>query len=82
MGKSMVDELQPMNVFNSAINVATLDAGIKIAATVDPGAWFLNPQSGIVNLSNIEMATTAIGAMNSSITRLGKNLATVTTVTP
>lgn len=82
MGKSMVNELQAMNVFNSAINVASLDAGIKIAATVDPNAWFLNPQSGIVNLSNIEMATTAIGAMNSSVTRLGQNLATVTTVKP
>ena len=70
-----VSELQNMNVFNGAVNVATLDAGIKIAATVDSNAWFLNPQTGVVNLSNIAMATTAIGAMNSSITKLGVSLA-------
>lgn len=70
-----VSELQTMSVFNTAINTATLDAGIKIAAAVDPNAWFLNPQTGVVNLSNIAMTTTAIGAMNSSITRLGANLA-------
>ena len=71
---SLTNELQNMNVFNGAINVAALDAGIKISAIVDPNAWFLNPQSGIVNLSNIAMATTAIGAMNSSITKLGVSL--------
>jgi hypothetical protein len=71
---SLTNELQAMNVFNGAINVAALDAGIKIAAAVDTGAWFLNPQTGIVNLSNIAMATTAIGAMNSSITKLGVSL--------
>lgn len=71
---SLTNELQSMNVFNGAINVAALDAGIKISAIVDPNAWFLNPQSGIVNLSNIAMATTAIGAMNSSITKLGVSL--------
>lgn len=72
---SKVTELQAMNVFNGAVNVASLDAGIKIAGNVDAGAWFLNPQTGVVNLSNIAMTTTAIGAMNSSITRLGANLA-------
>lgn len=66
-----VHELQNMNVFNAAINVADLDASIVITATVDPNAWFLNPQTGVVNLSNIEMSTTNIGAMNSSLTRLG-----------
>lgn len=70
-GSSKVDELQAMNVFNTAINVAANDASIKIAATVDPNAWFLHPQTGVVNLSNIEMSTTNIGAMNSSLTRLG-----------
>ncbi|MDO8719349.1 MAG: hypothetical protein Q7K20_10265 [Polaromonas sp.] len=72
---SLVNELQAMRVFNGAVNVASLDAGIKIAANVDTNAWFLNPQTGVVNLSNIAMTTTAIGAMNSSITRLGANLA-------
>jgi len=71
LGTSAVNDLQNMNVFNMAINVADLDASIKIAAAVDTGAWFLNPQTGVVNLSNIEMSTTAIGAMNSSLTRLG-----------
>lgn len=66
-----VNELQAMNVFNTAINVAALDASIKVTAAVDPNAWFLNPQTGVVNLSNIEMSTTNIGAMNSSLTRLG-----------
>jgi hypothetical protein len=70
-----VTELQSMNVFNTAINVAALDASIKVTASVDPNAWFLNPQTGVVNLSNIEMSTTNIGAMNSSLTRLGVNLA-------
>jgi hypothetical protein len=70
-GSSMVEELQAMNVFNTAINVAALDASIVITAAVDPNAWFLNPQTGVVNLSNIEMSTTNIGAMNSSLTRLG-----------
>lgn len=69
-----VSELQAMDVFNSAINVAALDASIKVAATVDSSAWFLGPQTGVVNLSNIEMATTNIGAMNSSFTRLGVKL--------
>jgi hypothetical protein len=70
-----VSELQTMNVFNTAINTATLDAGIRVVAAVDPNAWFLNPQTGVINLSNVSMATTAIGAMNSSLTRLGANLA-------
>lgn len=68
---SKINELQSMSVFNTAINAATLDAGIKVFAAVDPNAWFLNPQTGVVNLSNVAMATTAIGAMNSSVTRLG-----------
>ena len=70
-GSSKVEELQKMNVFNTAINVAALDASITITAAVDTNAWFLNPQTGVVNLSNIEMSTTNIGAMNSSLTRLG-----------
>jgi hypothetical protein len=70
-----VTDLQNIGVFNAAINVAAMDAGIKVAAAVDTGAWFLNPQTGVVNLSNISMATTAIGAMNSSITKLGTTLA-------
>ena len=75
---SKVSELQNMNVFNAAINAASLDGGIKVYAAVDPNAWFLNPQTGVVNLSNVAMATTAIGAMNSSTTRLGANLSTPT----
>jgi hypothetical protein len=74
---SNVDELQSMNVFNMALNAAPIVAGVKIAAVVDPNAWFLNPQTGIVNVSNLQLATTAIGAMNSSITHLGKNLTTL-----
>ena len=74
---SNVDELQSMNVFNMALNAAPIVAGVKIAAAVDPNAWFLNPQTGIVNVSNLQIATTAIGAMNSSITHLGKNLTTL-----
>jgi hypothetical protein len=70
-GMNKISELQSMNVFNTAINVAALDASITVTAAVDPNAWFLNPQTGIVNLSNIEMSTTNIGAMNSSLTRLG-----------
>lgn len=70
-----VSDLQNIGVFNAAINVAALDAGIKVAAVTDPNAWFLNPQTGLVNLNNISMATTAIGAMNSSITKLGTTLA-------
>jgi len=73
-----VSELQNINVFNTAINLGALDAGIKVAANVDPNAWFLNPQTGVVNLSNVAMATTAIGAMNSGVTRLGANLSTPT----
>lgn len=68
---SKINELQNMNVFNTTINAATLDAGIRVTAAVDTNAWFLNPQTGVVNLSNVAMATTAIGAMNSSVTRLG-----------
>jgi hypothetical protein len=71
-----VTELQSMNVFNMALNVAPLVAGVKIAAAVDTNAWFLNPQTGIVNLSGLQIATTAIGAMNSSVTHLGANLTT------
>jgi hypothetical protein len=74
---SNVDELQSMNVFNMALNAAPIVAGVKIAAVVDPNAWFLNPQTGIVNVSNLQLATTAIGDINSSITHLGKNLTTL-----
>ena len=73
-----ISELQNMAVFNTAVNAAALDAGIKVVANVDPSAWFLNPQTGVVNLSNVAMATTAIGAMNSGVTRLGANLTTPT----
>lgn len=75
-----VSELQNMAVFNTAVNAGALDAGIKVVASVDPTAWFLNPQTGVVNLSNVAMATTAIGAMNSSVTRLGANLSPTVTV--
>lgn len=75
---SKINDLQNMNVFNTAINAASLDAGIRVVASVDSNAWFLNPQTGVVNLSNVAMATTAIGAMNSSTTRLGANLSTPT----
>lgn len=77
---SKLTDLQSMNVFNTAINTATLDAGIRVAAIVDDNAWFLNPQTGVVNLSNVAMATTVIGAMNSSVTRLGANLSPTVTV--
>lgn len=76
-GSAMVEELQDMSVFNMALNVAPIVAGVKIAAAVDANAWFLNPQTGIVDVSNMQLATTAIGAMNSSITHLGKNLTTL-----
>jgi hypothetical protein len=75
---SKVSELQSANVFNMAINAASLDGGIKIAAAVDTNAWFLNPQTGVINLSNVAMSTTVIGAMNSATTRLGANLSTPT----
>lgn len=75
---SKVSELQDMNVFNAAINAASLDGGIKVYASVDPNAWFLNPQTGVINLSNVAMSTTVIGAMNSATTRLGANLSTPT----
>jgi hypothetical protein len=75
-----ISELQNMAVFNTAINAAALDAGIKVVASVDPASWFLNPQTGVVNLANVAMATTAIGAMNSSVTRLGANLSPTVTV--
>jgi hypothetical protein len=75
-----VTDLQQMNLFNTAINTATLDAGIRVAAIVDENAWFLNPQTGVVNLSNVAMATTVIGALNSSTTRLGANLSPTVTV--
>jgi len=77
---SKVSELQNMNVFNAAINAASLDGGIKVYASVDPNAWFLNPQTGIINLSNVAMSTTVIGAMNSATTRLGANLSPTVTV--
>jgi hypothetical protein len=70
-----LSDLQKSNIFNMALNVASIDAGVKIAAAVDPNAWFLNPQTGVVNLSNLQLATTAIGAMNSSVTKLGTSLA-------
>ena len=76
-----INELQNMNVFNAAINAASLDGGIKVYASVDPNAWFLNPQTGVINLANVAMSTTVIGAMNSSVTRLGANLSSTPTVT-
>ena len=75
---SKVSELQNMNVFNAAINATSLDGGIKVYASVDPNAWFLNPQTGIIHLSNVAMSTTVVGAMNSATTRLGANLSTPT----
>lgn len=74
LSSSMTDKLQNMNVFNMAVNMAPLVAGVNIAAVVDPNAWFLNPQTGIVNLAGLSVATTAIGAMNSSLTSLGAKL--------
>jgi|GEM_PF-5239027 hypothetical protein len=74
LATSVVDKLQTMNVFNMAVNMAPLVAGVNIAATLNPDSWFLGPQTGVVNLSGLQTATTAIGAMNSSITRLGAKL--------
>jgi hypothetical protein len=74
LASSTTDKLQNMNVFNMAVNMAPLIAGVNIAATVDTNAWFLGPQTGVVNLSGLSVATTAIGAMNSSITSLGAKL--------
>jgi microcompartment protein CcmL/EutN len=77
LAESMTEDLQSMNVFNMALNVAPIVAGVKIAALKDDGAWFLNPQSGIVNVSNLQSATTPSGAINSSIPHLAKNLTTL-----
>jgi hypothetical protein len=74
LATSVTDSLQSMNVFNMALNMAPLAAGVTIAATVDPKAWFLNSQTGIVNLAGVTIATTTIGAMNSSLTSLGAKL--------
>jgi citrate lyase alpha subunit len=74
LSSSMTDKLQTMNVFNMAVNMAPLVAGVNIAASVDEKAWFLNPQTGVVNLAGLSVATTAIGAMNSSLTSLGAKL--------
>lgn len=70
----LTDKLQTMNVFNMAVNMAPLVASVNIAATVNDKAWFLNPDNGSVKLAGLTAATTAIGAMNSSITKLGTAL--------
>ena len=74
LSSSLTDKLQNMNVFNMAVNMAPLVAGVNIAAVVNKDAWFLNPDNGSVKLSGLQVATTTIGAMNSSITRLGAKL--------
>jgi hypothetical protein len=74
LSTSLTDSLQKMNVFQMAVNMAPLVAGVNIAATVDSNAFFLSPQTGVVNLAGLQVATTTIGAMNSSVTRLGARL--------
>ncbi|NDP65035.1 hypothetical protein [Polaromonas sp.] len=74
LSSSLTDKLQSMNVFNMAVNMAPLVASVNIAATMNKDAWFLNPDNGSVKLAGLTAATTAIGAMNSSITKLGTAL--------
>jgi len=74
LASSLDDKLQKMNVMQMAVNMAPLLANVTISATVNPNAWFLNPDNGSVKLSGLQVATTTIGAMNSSITRLGAKL--------
>lgn len=74
---ALVEQLQPTSAFNMALNAAPVAAGVRMAATVDTAAWFLNPQTGVVDLANLQITTTAIGAMNSGLTHLGQRLASL-----
>lgn len=73
-GRAKLRELQVMSTFNMALNAAPVVGGARIAATLADQAWFLNPQTGVIELSRLQIATTALGAMNSSLSHLGTNL--------
>lgn len=76
-GRAKVQKLQGMSTFNMALNAAPIVGGATIAATVADQAWFLNQQTGVIELANLQVATTALGAMNSSLSHLGKNLTAI-----
>ena len=60
-----------IGIVNMAFNTGDIDARVNIIASVVESDWFLHQASPAnVNLSNISISTMAIGAINSSVTRL------------
>lgn len=61
-----------IGIVNMAFNTGDINASVNMIASVVEPEWFLHQaQAANVNLSNISISTMAIGAINSSITRLG-----------
>jgi hypothetical protein len=61
-----------IGIVNMAFNTGDIDASVNMIASVVEPDWFLHQaQPANVSLSNISISTMAIGAINSSITRIG-----------
>ncbi len=54
-----------------AVNLAPIDASVNLTAVYQPGNVFHAPSGGMVDVTNLNITTTAVGAINSGTLRLG-----------
>jgi hypothetical protein len=54
-----------------AMNTAAIDASVNMTAVYQAGNVFHAPSGGMVDLTNINLTTTALGVINSGSIRLG-----------
>jgi len=57
-----------------AVNLAPIDASVNLTAVYQPGNVFHSPTGGMVDVTNLNITTTAVGAINSGTLRLGSLL--------
>jgi len=62
-------------VANLAYNAGDIIASVSMVADYEPGNVFHAPSGGLINLTNLNITTTAIGAFNSGSIRLGSLVA-------
>ena len=63
--------VNPLSVALMATNLAAIDASVNLTAVYQAGNVFHSPTGGMVNVTNLNINTTAVGAINSGSIRLG-----------
>lgn len=67
-------------VFHGAVNAAAVNASVTIAASAVDGIY--HTAGGALSLSNLAINTTALGAVNSGVVRIGADLIEAAKIAP